>query len=102
MDNELDTYSSHTSLIKWPFYVANALILGTVLSYLLNRADTPIDNWEIATCVFAVALSAMLFFVPYLVEYFISISIPEKADSSRSDGMLEKTYIELKALKEDL
>ena len=102
MDNELDTDSSQTNLIKWPFYIANALILGIVLSYLFKRPEGPIDQWEIATCVFAVALSSMLFFVPHLVEYFISISVPEKPVSSRGDGLLEKTYLELKGLKEDL
>ena len=102
MDDELDIPNSQTNLIKWPFYVANALILGIVVSYLLNRPASPIDKWEVATCVFAVALSAMLFFVPYLVEYFISISMPEKKDSSSKDGLLEKTYLESKGLKENL
>jgi len=102
MDDDLDTPSSSGSLIKWPFYVANALILGTVISYLLNRRDAPLDNWEVATCVFAVALSAMLFFVPHLVEYFITISLPEKNDTSSDHGLLEKTYLEFKGLKEDL
>ena len=102
MDDELGIPNSQTNLIKWPFYVANALILGIVVSYLLNRPESPIDKWEVATCVFAVALSAMLFFVPYLVEYFISISMPEKKDSSSKDGLLEKTYLESKGLKENL
>jgi hypothetical protein len=102
MDDEFDSSNAQTNLIKWPFYVANALILGIVVSYLLNRPESPIDKWEVATCVFAVALSAMLFFVPYLVEYFISISVPEKKDSSSKDGLLEKTYLESKGLKENL
>jgi hypothetical protein len=102
MDDDLDLPSSPGSLIKWPFYVANALILGIVVSYLLNRPQSPIDKWEVATCVFAVALSAMLFFVPHLVEYFITVSLPEKSDSPSDHGISEKTYLELKGIKEDL
>ena len=102
MDDEHDFSTTRNNLIKWPFYVANALILGTVVSYLINRPKGEIGNGEVAICVFAVALSAMLFFVPYLVEYFISISAPEKKDSSNQDGLLEKTYLESKGLKENL
>ena len=102
MDDEHDFSTTRNNLIKWPFYVANALILGTVVSYLINRSEGEIGNGEVAICVFAVALSAMLFFVPYLVEYFISISAPEKRDSSNQDGLLEKTYLESKGLKENL
>jgi hypothetical protein len=102
MDDDFDNPSSQANLIKWPFYLANVLILGIVVSYVTSRRAGPLDKWEIAICVFAVALSAMLFFVPHLVEYFISVYFPQKRNSAEGGGLPEKTYLELKNLKEIL
>lgn len=99
MDEDIE--NSGSTLIRWPFYVANALILGTVV-FFVSKADQELSMEQVAICVFAVALSAMMFFVPHLVEYFIAISTPEESKASSGDGLLQKTYLELEGMKETL
>ena len=99
MDEDIE--NSGSTLIRWPFYFANALILGTVV-FFVSKADQELSMEQVAICVFAVALSAMMFFVPHLVEYFIAISTPEESKASSGDGLLQKTYLELEGMKETL
>ena len=99
MDEDIE--NSGATLIRWPFYFANALILGTVV-FFVSKADQELSMEQVAICVFAVALSAMMFFVPHLVEYFIAISAPEESKASSGDGLLQKTYLELEGMKETL
>tara|TARA_B100001123_G_scaffold98312_1_gene113077 strand:- start:2470 stop:3954 length:1485 start_codon:yes stop_codon:yes gene_type:complete len=99
MDEDIE--NSGSTLIRWPFYFANALILGTVV-FFVSKADQELSMEQVAICVFAVALSAMMFFVPHLVEYFIAISAPEESKASSGDGLLQKTYLELEGMKETL
>nr|ABZ08466.1 hypothetical protein ALOHA_HF4000APKG3D20ctg1g14 [uncultured marine microorganism HF4000_APKG3D20] len=97
--DDLGASSPKAKLTKWPFYVANALILVIVISFL-TEPENSLHEWGIALMVMAVCLSAMLFLIPHLVEHFLAISTPEKNRSSHDDGLQQKTYLELKNFQE--
>ena len=54
---------------KWPFFMADAIMLG--LSYFLfyYQAKLPLTRWEVIACCVCVILGAILCVLPFLLEY---------------------------------
>ena len=69
---------SKTTLTKWPFILGDVLLVVTALAVALS-VDWHLSDWQVAYCVAAVALGALLFVLPYIVEYRVRI-IEEQQD----------------------
>lgn len=54
---------------KWPFFVADAFMLGLAYFLFYYQAKLPLTRWEVVACVVCVTLGAMLGVLPYLLEY---------------------------------
>ena len=63
---------SKTTLSKWPFVVGDALLVATALAIAV-LGDWQLTNWQVASCVIAVALGAGLFVLPYVVEFRVRV-----------------------------
>ncbi|WP_269526457.1 hypothetical protein [Coraliomargarita parva] len=58
------------TLSKWPFYLGDLLLVATALAIaVLGQWD--LSNWQVASCVTAVALGAALLCLPYLFEHWM-------------------------------
>jgi molecular chaperone GrpE (heat shock protein) len=54
---------------KWPFFLANAFMLGLAYFLFYYQAKLPLTRWEVAACAVCVTLAAILGILPYLLEY---------------------------------
>jgi molecular chaperone GrpE (heat shock protein) len=54
---------------KWPFFVADAFMLGLAYFLFYYQARLPLTRWEVAACCVCVTLGAILGILPYLLEY---------------------------------
>ena len=69
---------SKTTLSKWPFILGDVLLVATSLAIALS-VNWQLSDWQVAYCVVAVALGALLFVLPYIVEYRVRV-IEEQQD----------------------
>ncbi|MEM8867600.1 MAG: hypothetical protein AAGC73_04980 [Verrucomicrobiota bacterium] len=58
------------TLSKWPFYVGDVLLVAIALAIAI-LGDWQLSDWQVASCVTAVALGAVLFVMPYVVEFYM-------------------------------
>jgi len=63
---------SKTTLSKWPFILGDALLVTSALAIAV-LGDWQLTNWQVASCVLAVALGAGLFVLPYIVEFRVRV-----------------------------
>ena len=61
---------------KWPFYVADALLLG-VAFWLLNHYPHPLPVWAAVLLTIAVVLAAFLGVMPHRMEYSTQVKFAE-------------------------
>lgn len=54
---------------KWPFFLANAFMLGLAYFLFYWQAKFPLTHWEVIACSVCVFLAALLGILPYLLEY---------------------------------
>ncbi len=54
---------------KWPFFLANAFMLGLAYFLFYWQAKLPLSRWEVVACSICVLLAAILGILPYLLEY---------------------------------
>lgn len=54
---------------KWPFFLADAFMLGLAYFLFYWQAKLPLTQWEVIACSVCVLLAAILGIVPYLLEY---------------------------------
>ena len=79
------------TLSKWPFYLGDALLVVTALAIAI------LGNWQltdiqVVSCVIAVALGAVIFGLPYVVEY--SMRVREDRDDRSSELRLLKGHLQ--------
>jgi len=63
---------TQTTLSKWPFILGDILLVSTALAIAI-LGNWKLTDWQVASCVIAVALGAALFVLPYIVEFRIRI-----------------------------
>jgi len=76
------TERTATSLKKWPFFIADALLSG-VAGYILYRSLPPQNMWQIvlaALCLAAGAWGAWLWIMPFLLEFRANLTSAESAE----------------------
>ena len=78
------------TLSKWPFYLGDALLVVTALAIAI------LGNWQLTdiqviSCVVAVALGAVVFGLPYVVEY--SMRVREERDDQSSELRLLQGHL---------
>jgi hypothetical protein len=78
------------TLSKWPFYLGDALLVVTALAIAI------LGNWQLTdiqviSCVVAVALGAVVFGLPYVVEY--SMRVREERDDQSSELRLLQEHL---------
>ena len=71
---------SKTTLSKWPFILGDVLLVASALAIAV-LGDWQLTNWQVASCVLAVALGAGLFVLPYIVEF--RVRVEEEAQDRR-------------------
>lgn len=54
---------------KWPFFLADAFMLGLAYFLFYYQAKLPLTRWEVVACAVCVTLAALLGILPYLLEY---------------------------------
>lgn len=54
---------------KWPFFLADAFMLGLAYFLFYWQAKLPLTRWEVIACAVCVTLAALLGILPYLLEY---------------------------------
>jgi molecular chaperone GrpE (heat shock protein) len=54
---------------KWPFFLADAFMLGLAYFLFYYQARLPLTRWEVVACAVCVTLAAILGILPYLLEY---------------------------------
>jgi len=54
---------------KWPFFLADAFMLGLAWFLFCWQARLPLTHWEIVVCCVCVFLAAVLGILPFLLEY---------------------------------
>lgn len=54
---------------KWPFFLADAFMLGLAYFLFYYQARFPLTQWEVVACGVCVTLAALLGILPYLLEY---------------------------------
>lgn len=54
---------------KWPFFLADAFMLGLAYFLFYWQAKLPLSQWEVIACGVCVFLAAILGIMPYLLEY---------------------------------
>jgi len=54
---------------KWPFFLADAFMLGLAYFLFYWQARLPLTRWEVFACCVCVFLAALLGILPYLLEY---------------------------------
>lgn len=54
---------------KWPFFVADAFMIGLAYFLFYYQAKLPLTRWEVIACCVCVMLGAILGVLPYLLEY---------------------------------
>jgi hypothetical protein len=60
------------TLSKWPFYLGDALLVATALAIAI-LGDWQLSDWQVGSCVMAVALGAGVFVLPFVVEYYMRV-----------------------------
>ncbi|MCO5053557.1 MAG: nucleotide exchange factor GrpE [Verrucomicrobiae bacterium] len=60
---------SELKVPKWPFFLADAFMLGLAWFLFYWQAKFPLSQWEVLTCCLCVFLGAGLGVLPYLLEY---------------------------------
>jgi hypothetical protein len=60
------------TLSKWPFYLGDALLVATALAIAI-LGDWQLSDWQVGSCVIAVALGAGVFVLPFVVEYYMRV-----------------------------
>ena len=70
------SYRTPPKLPKWPFYLADAALLG-VGWLIFWQSKTPMTVWEAFFCAGGVALGALLCVTPYLLEYRAAMKLTE-------------------------
>lgn len=61
-----------TTLAKWPFVLGDVILVAVAIAIAL-LGNWQLSNWQVASCVMAVALGAALFVLPYVVEFRVRI-----------------------------
>jgi hypothetical protein len=78
------------TLSKWPFYLGDSLLVGIALA-IATLGGWQLSNWQVASCVMAVALGAALFVLPYVVEYHMRRG--EAADDRTAEMRLLQAHL---------
>ncbi len=87
---------SPITLSKWPFYLGDVLLVATALAIGI-LGDWQLSNWQVVSCVLAVALGAALFVLPYIVEFQIRVR-EEAEDRSGALRVLTRHVRDAEAL----
>ncbi len=77
------------TLSKWPFYLGDALLVVTALAIAI-LGKWQLTDMQVISCVIAVALGAVIFGLPYVVEY--SMRVREEKDDRASELHLLKKH----------
>ena len=77
------------TLSKWPFYLGDALLVVTALAIAI-LGKWQLTDMQVISCVIAVALGAVIFGLPYVVEY--SMRVREEKDDRASELRLLKKH----------
>ena len=78
------------TLSKWPFYLGDALLVVTALAIAI-LGNWQLTDMQVIACVIAVALGAVIFGLPYVVEY--SMRVREERDDRSSELRLLKGHL---------
>lgn len=79
------------TLSKWPFYLGDALLVVTALAIAI-LGKWQLTDMQVISCVIAVALGAVIFGLPYVVEY--SMRVREDRDDRSSELRLLKGHLQ--------
>jgi len=79
------------TLSKWPFYLGDALLVVTALAIAI-LGNWQLTDMQVISCVIAVALGAVIFGLPYVVEY--SMRVREERDDRTSELRLLKGHLQ--------
>lgn len=79
---------SQTTLSKWPFIFGDILLVASALAIAI-LGGWQLTDWQVASCVIAVALGAGLFVLPYIVEFRVRVR-EEQEDRAADLRILEK------------
>lgn len=79
---------SKTTLSKWPFILGDVLLVGIALAIAV-LGDWQLSNWQVASCVMAVALGAGLYVLPFIVEFRVRVA-EEVQDRNAELRILER------------
>jgi hypothetical protein len=78
------------TLSKWPFYLGDVLLVVTALAIAI-LANWQLTDIQVVTCVIAVALGAVIFGLPYVVEF--SMRVREERDDRSSELRLLQGHL---------
>lgn len=64
------------AVARWPFFLGDALLLGAAC-FVFSQARAQMQIWETVSCIFCVAMGAVLAIFPYVLEYRAATRIVE-------------------------
>src|SRR5262245_57817655 len=80
--------NSELKVAKWPFLLADALLLGAA-GMVLYRAPAPFVWWQIVACTGAVAMAGFFGVLPFIIEYRACSRMAETDILAQSMGQLQ-------------
>src|SRR5882724_7808912 len=71
------THQKQITLLKWPFFLGNAVMLGAACLVYLQPRKTPMSQWETAVFLLCAVLGAVLAILPFVLEYRAAVRMFE-------------------------
>jgi molecular chaperone GrpE (heat shock protein) len=65
------------TLLKWPFFLGNAVLLAAAAFIYLQPRKTPMNQWETVLFLSCALLGALLAVLPFLLEFRASVRLAE-------------------------
>ncbi|MFT4901790.1 MAG: hypothetical protein ACI81V_001066, partial [Lentimonas sp.] len=98
-------------LTKWPFYLGDGLLVVVAFAIAI-LGDWQLSDWQVVSCVLAVALGAGLFVLPYVVEFSVRSQEASRGRSAelqilkrqiqRAEDTVERAAVRIHQLEETL
>lgn len=92
MESSPVTRKPPPSLVKWPFFLGDILLLGLVV-FVLLRAGEALNSWQIAFCVLGVVVGAVLLVAPFVIEFYLKQKLHEAAEAEAVETILRRINV---------
>lgn len=92
MENAAVPRRSPPRLVKWPFFAGDALLIALAVTVLVV-ADGPLNVWQIAFCVLAVVIGALLLVAPFVLEFYLVQRLQQEFETQSVETVLRRINV---------